>query len=253
MNLTSPVSPPNALWSELIPYGAAHWTAAQHAALLATSDHRGGSTPCVRVSKGTLRLYDLQAYFSSVAGQHDSEQGIGFVHRALCALCAPWDPLMRGFVTAYLHAMEQRLAQAEPEFRAYVQQFEGLFQLEDWFYSAPAPLPQAHLYAPLAHEGPRGDEQDFVAVSFAFSIGGVRLAVLGARDALTPLQQRKTVQRLQQAGIKVLTGYDPSILTQQISAILGETESRFWRQDPLPKGPFLPKGLAPLSALFTGQ
>lgn len=229
-----------------VPYGMDHWQ--MEDIRLTAFSGRGlvfsAVNPFVMVGAQTLRLHQLRYQFSGLSGGGGGERPADLILRSLHALCSPWDGPSRLFLTVYFHDIEQRLA-LDPALQEAAQRVSGLYHWSDWLFSAPAPLPRAHLFAPDFGPAKPLSEADFVQVSMAFRIKGQFIALLSEASAPTPKAARLKRSRLEAQGVRVL-GLDSSSGTAAMEALIGQILALeghdFWRADPVPQGPFAPQG-----------
>ena len=124
--------------------------------------------------------------------------------------------------------------------------FPGLYAPEDWAFSAPKPLPRAHLYAPRGTAATHWDIDDFVQVDFAFWSGDRLMAVLLNPGALTPSRAGERLTRLEQAGISVVhveaenLAKEPAVLFDRI---IGDFGVLLESAGAVPISPFRPREL----------
>ncbi|MDB5595385.1 MAG: hypothetical protein JWM36_2346 [Hyphomicrobiales bacterium] len=228
----------------LIPYAADQWSLA--AMKLGRATRRGigieASFPLMVVNKARrepLRLNNAPWVLNpqTTAGQSVTETLRAHVRQ----MCRPWDRTAQAFVDAYFdHLLKE--ATDDAALRERSETFANLYAPLDWLYSAPRPLPRAHLYAPEA--APTGTEADFVQVDFAFWLGGTLTAAVSKDAGLSPPKARARVERLANAGITRVVSFSVADLTEPqrlFTDLLDGPPSRYWSQDPVPCGPFRPR------------
>jgi len=237
---------PNVL---LIPYGTAEWSLDGVAVEGFTSRALRLRTafPCAAINRAArepLRLnnsrYDRA--FAPTAQAGDAGEA-GIVRDYLKGLCRPWDNLAAGFLDAYFRFLSDVIDEQRDVLGERLAAYAGLYDYRDWLFSAPKPLPRAHLHAPqdAGAAGTSGGPAEFVRVDFAFWLGDRLVAVQSAGSALTPKKAREQTERLCMAGVEVVSlsppdlagGKDRSLFTR----ILGSSAT-FWDKDVLPVGPF---------------
>lgn len=232
----------------LIPYGTAEWSLEG----IAIEGFTGRSLrlrtafPCAAVNRAAcepLRLnnsrYD-RAF--APAAQPGASDEAGLVRDYIKGLCRPWDNLAAGLLDAYFRVLSDVLDEQRDDLTGRLAPYEGLYNYRDWLFSAPKPLPRAHLHAPADTTGAPGGPADFVRVDFAFWLGDRLVAAQSAASALTPKKAREQADRLRLAGIEVmpletrdLTGDKARDFFQRL---FGPSGLAFWEGDVLPAGPF---------------
>lgn len=238
---------PNVL---LIPYGTAEWSMDGIGIVGFTA---GGlrlrtAFPCAAVDRAArepLRLnnsrYD-RAFAPTTPA--DATDQAGLVRDYLKGLCRPWDNLATQFLDTYFQFLSDLIDEQRDVLTERLAPYAGLYDYKDWLYSAPTPLPRAHLHAPQnagAAAAP-GGAADFVRVDFAFWLGDRLVAAQSAGSALTPKKAREQADRLRLAGIDVVSfgaadlagGKARDLFTR----VLGSSGLVFWESDVLPSGPF---------------
>jgi hypothetical protein len=230
-------------YMHIVPYGIEKWSSSVFSEGSLSSDNLPWPVPFVSDARQTIRLYDLNYNFSSMNLNHNEADTILLLENYFTILCSPWDQVSKNFIKFYFSYTQQKLSEAEGCFLQRLEKFKGLFKREDWFYSALAPLPRAHLYAPSNPDVPFGDERDFVNVSFAFCTKSARVALLGPADSLTPKAKQEKIRRMKLANITIYEMKQDDITPQLINQILGQSEREFWMVDDLPRGPFPALGL----------
>jgi hypothetical protein len=232
----------------LIPYGTAEWSAGG-IAVEGFSDRSlrlRTAFPCAAINRAArepLRLnnsrYD-RAFAQSASADTTDETGI--VRDYLKGLCRPWDNLAAGFLDAYFRVLSDTIDEHREALAERLAPYQGLYDYRDWLFSAPKPLPRAHLYAPPQDAAPAGGPADFVRVDFAFWLGDRLVAAQSAGSALTPKKAREQADRLRLAGIEVVP-LDARDLAggkarDFFTRLLGPSGLAFWESDVLPTGPF---------------
>ena len=148
----------------------------------------------------------------------------------LLGLCGTWDQTSRAFLTGYF----DYLRGAIEEHRAAIEQrlavFEQLFRPEDVLFSAPLPLPRAHLLPPE-------DGRD-AAADTALRTSAGWLALFAAPGRLMPAQARARRQRYEAGGIRTMdfTMADVRSGAPFFWSVLGDDEPSFWQAETLPSG-----------------
>jgi hypothetical protein len=192
---------------------------ARHPLRLNNSRYDLGSTPDVQAVAGD-RAAVLRVYLKS--------------------LCRPWDNLATGFLDAYFGFVADAIERNAGALAERLAPYAGLYDPRDWLFSAPKPLPRAHLHAPPA-SGAEGSAADFIRVDFAFWLGDRLVAAQSAGAALTPRKAKEQAERLRLAGVEVIP-FGPADLARDggrdlFARILGPCLA-FWEGDVLPAGPF---------------
>jgi hypothetical protein len=235
----------------LIPYGTAEWSLDGIAVEGFTSSALRLRTafPCAavnRLAREPLRLnnsrYDRAcAPAVQAAGAADET---GLVRDYLKGLCRPWENPATQFIDAYFHFLTEVIEEQRDVLAERLAPYAGLYDYRDWLFSAPKPLPRAHLHAPHdgMAQGASANAADFVRVDFAFWLGDRPVAVQSAGSALTPKKAREQTDRLRLAGVEVVP-FSPGDLAggkarEFFGRILGPAGAAFWEGDVLPAGPF---------------
>lgn len=230
----------------LIPYGTDRWSFADIRMSTATrsSLRVEAAFPCALVnlaSKNPLRLNGAGALLTASPPSGGGVEAA--LREALRRLCRPWDRLALRFIDAYFHHVAQAIAAERHRLEARLAPFAGLYRVEDWLFSAPLPLPRAHVCAPWAVEAP--PEARFVAVDFALWLGDRLAVALPVEDGLAPMKARERLDRLARAGIAV-TRYAMSELGAPgplFQDLLGGPIARFFDSEIVPSGPLRPTAL----------
>jgi hypothetical protein len=230
----------------LIPYGVAEWSLDGIA--LAGFSGRAlklhTAFPCAsinRAARAPLRLNNSAYDFGFAPNvQADAAGEMELVRDYLKSLCRPWDNLATQFLDAYFRFVADVVDEHRDALTERLAPYAGLYDYKDWRFSAPKPLPRAHLYAP-ADAG--GGAADFVGADFAFWLGDRLVAAHSAQSALTPKKAKEHADRLRGAGVEVvmfgaadLAGDNARHL---FTRLLGPSLA-FWEGEALPSGPFRP-------------
>lgn len=120
------------------------------------------------------------------------------------SLCGVWDGAVRRAVALYFQAVAGAVEARRNELTGRLARYEGLFDYSDFRFSAPRPLPRAHLFAP-AGDVRAGTMDDFVRVDLAWFPGAGRVTALLSRTAAA-MPKRRTdarIERLKAAGVEV--------------------------------------------------
>ncbi len=110
---------------------------------------------------------------------------------ALERLLDPFDALGRRVLARYFAYLDRRIGRARAAIEARLAPFHGLYAPEDYLFSAPLPLPRAHL--------PVG-EGLLVPADVAFWTGRGFAVALARPARLSPAAQRERLHRLDAAG-----------------------------------------------------
>ncbi|MGC8475639.1 MAG: hypothetical protein ACP5NP_04730 [Acetobacteraceae bacterium] len=182
---------------------------------LATDDPRLLGVPD---SGGLLRLNTEPLPLAVLSGMPPDHAGRVAAARAWFAtLCGDYARKRERFVTACFDWAEAAIAAAHDEIAASLARYEGLFAPEDFFWSAPRPLPRAWLPGPQGH--------GFADIAFRTETGLVAVLL---DDAPAP------------PGIRAVR-LDASAPEAFLAASFGG----FWRTERLPRGAFR-RGFSPL-------
>jgi hypothetical protein len=157
--------------------------------------------------------------------------------------CGTWNKLSHAFCEAYFAYLSAQIEADLPSLKRRAEPFAGLFAPADWLYSAPRPLPRAHVFAP--GDKATGTDADYVQVDFAFWLGA-RLSVgIAAPGLLTPSRAKARDERLSRAGIATahFTARDLATPEAFFERILGAPPAHYWNREPIPVGPFRPAAL----------
>jgi hypothetical protein len=231
----------------LIPYGIDQWS-------MSAVTVRGFSDralqietpfPLVAVNRASaepLRL-NSQPFELNTAAASDRDVMRQHLHR----LCHAWDKPARDFIDGYLHHVERRLEANRPALERKLRPLAGLYCFEDWMFSAPLPLPRAHLFAPGDPTSPVGSEADFVPVDFAFWLGGRFSAALSSQGRSTPAKARERGARLARSGVTTAI-FDPDDVSSAADAFFERvacTSQALAHPGRLPVGPLRRSGSGP--------
>ena len=234
----------------VIPYGVAEWSpdGISLEGFSVRSLRLRTAFPCATINRATrepLRFNTSRYDFGFTPNaQTGASNEADLVKDYLKGLCRPWDNLATGFIDTYFRFLSDLLDEHRQILAAKLTPYAGLYDYRDWLFSAPKPLPRAHLHAPEpgASGAPLAADA-FVRVDFVFWLGDRLVAAQSAGSALTPKKAREQMDRLRLAGIHVvpfgaadLTGGKPRDL---FTRLLGPS-LHFWEGQALPAGPFRP-------------
>lgn len=230
----------------IIPYGTAEW-ARDGISLTSFSTQAlrlRAAFPCVAINRATrqpLRFNNSRYNFGFAPDvQAGSADEADILREYLKGLCRPWDKLSAQFLDVYFRLLTELIEEHRDALSERLAAYAGLYHYRDWFFSAPKPLPRAHLHAP-AEPSAAWATADFVRVDFAFWLGDRLVAAQSSQSSLTPKRAREETERLRLAGVDVVP-FGPSDLEEArardlVTRILGLAIS-FWDGDLLPSGPF---------------
>ena len=237
----------------LIPYGVAEWSP-DGIALEGFSTRTlklRAAFPCAAINRARgepLRFNNSSYDFGFAPSIQASASGeADVVKDYLKSLCRPWDNLSIEFLDAYFGFLSDLIEQRRDELERKLAPYAGLYGYKDWLFSAPKPLPRAHLHAPA--EGGRStavvlDAADFVRVDFAFWLGDRLVAAQSSQSALTPKKAKEQAERLRLADVEVIAFGAADIASgkarELFTRLLGPTSLAFWQGEALPLGPFRP-------------
>lgn len=203
------------------------------------------SSPCAIVDRSSgapLRCHDMSAEFSpppAPEALRDAASKLFFMQRYMHSLCGVWQGPPKVFIDNYFAVANRELAAHRDILTDRLGDLAGLASVEDYVFSAPLPLPRAHLHLAPRSDAPTVDADDVVRVDFAFWTGRRLLAVaMETGTTLTP-KQRRDWQRIGDYGIDTLR-LEPARLAgaATLADALGEDFGRFWEGEALPRTPF---------------
>ncbi|MDF2998088.1 MAG: hypothetical protein K0R27_3725 [Xanthobacteraceae bacterium] len=154
-------------------------------------------------------------------------------------LAGAWNVPAARFIGHYFAFLGRQLETHRAELEEKLAPFDGLFAPEDFIFSAPLPLPRAHLLAPAEGHGGQPAAADYVAVDFAFWLGDAPTAVFALPSPLTPGTARRRDERLAAAGVRLVSYGAIDLADPEFGLfprILGEAV-RFWEGEALPSAP----------------
>jgi non-ribosomal peptide synthetase component F len=190
---------------KVVPYGVDSWPI-EELVINRTDDGAlrvDASFPCAAIDKNNRKPLRLNSEVFSVASNFNAPQGatpLTVLSDHLKGLCRTWDRLSLRFLDGYFAHIATMLGVHRDAIAVKLAPFAGLYAAEDWTFSAPKPLPRAHLYAPRNNSASWVTE-DFMQVDFAFWLGDRMVAVLSKPGSLTPARANERVARLEQAGV----------------------------------------------------
>jgi hypothetical protein len=203
------------------------------------------ASPCVivdRTSGQPLRCHDMPAEFSpppDPEAMRDTASKLFFMQRYLQSLCGVWQGPPKAFIDNYFAAARREIEANQDELTARVGALVGLASVDDFVFSAPLPLPRAHLHLAPRSAAPVVEAEDMVRVDFAFWTGRRLLAVaMDTGTTLTP-KQRRAWERIGAYGVDTLRVKPADLAAADApAAVLGNDFARFWDGDRLPRTPF---------------
>jgi hypothetical protein len=180
-----------------------------------------------------LRLSTMQWDFPErpdLIALAERDARLDFLRDHLKSLCGLWDKEPRSFLDAYFRDIRECIRRYRPALDPLAAAHGGLFQPEDWAYSALCPLPQARL--PAAPDA---------VVNFAFWNGAELETVVVLGPASQNRAERAGRARLRESGAHVteIPGAEfqhasAGDLIAHLPAVLG----KFWEGVSLPSSPF---------------
>lgn len=203
------------------------------------------ASPCVIVDRSAgrpLRCHEMPAEFvppPAPEAVRDTTAKLFFMQRYLQSLCGVWQGPPKAFIEGYFAVAQRTIAAQRDGLAARVASLAGLATADDFVFSAPLPLPRAHLHLAPRSEAPVVDPQDVVRVDFAFWTGYRLLAVdMDSGASVTP-SRRRAWDRIDAYGIDRLY-LKPATLAgaATLADVFGADFAAFWEGDPLPRTPF---------------
>ena len=238
----------------LIPYGVAEWSpdGISLEGFSTRTLRLRTAFPCAAINRAArepLRFnnsrYDFGLAPNAQAGAADEAS---FIKDYLTSLCRPWDNLSTQFLDAYFRFVSDLVDEHRDALAARLELYAGLYDYRAWLFSAPKPLPRAHIHAPhdagaAATTGTSGTAGDFTRTDFAFWLGDRLVAAQSSQGFLTPKKAKEQTDRLRLAGVEVVM-FGPADLADGkardlFTSILGSSLA-FWGGEALPSGPFRP-------------
>jgi hypothetical protein len=193
----------------LVPYGVDTWSIQTVKARRFGdgSIQLGAPFPCAVVNKAAGKPLRLNSEALNAAPNFNVLRGttpLNLIKERLKGFCRPWDRLSLQFLDGYFAHIINMLDVHQDAIATKLAPFVGLYAAEDWAFSAPKPLPRAHLHEPRDEVNPRWDVDDFVQADFAFWLGDRMVAVLSQPRVLMPTRAAERLARLEQAGVGVV-------------------------------------------------
>ena len=202
------------------------------------------ASPCVIVDRNDglpLRCHQMPAEFSpppAPEAMRDTASKLFFMQRYLQSLCGVWQGPPKIFIDNYFAAAQREIAANRTRLDDRVRNLAGLAGADDFIFSAPLPLPRAHLHLAPRSDAPTVQAEDVVRVDFALWTGRRLLAIdLETGDSRTA-KQRHAWERIGAYGIDTLRLAPSALAEASLAENLGDEFSRFWEADPIPRTPF---------------
>ncbi len=226
-----------------IPYGAAQLPAGW----LSRSD--SGEVACSvahvivdAVAREPLRLNDGQYEFAApppLAELGEPLAQLDFLKRDMRRRCDLWNKRQKQFLDCYFGFVAGHVEDNRDSLLQSIAAFGTLYRYADWMFSAPRPLPRAHLHAPANRGAALYDPASMIGVDFAFWTGGGLLAIDVIGSETRGPRDKARHERLQGAGIALVEMPQSALLDSQAFAkLLPAFFHRFWEGQALPRGPF---------------
>ena len=235
----------------LIPFGIDRWSA-DDIAVSRDADGRfrvSSPFPCAAIDRERnvpLRLNNSD-YDLAFRPADEVEPDLVAVLRDCIKLeCDPWNRKALAFIDGFFDALERMVVADEGAIARAAVGFGRLFEPRDWIFSAPRPLPRAHISVP----GRDGDSNsDYLPVDFAFWTGWKLVALDLGTGTMMPAAARDRERRLRDANIELIASA-PSNDGEWTDFLAGlaPPASTFWEGETLPLGPFRSKALDTLVA-----
>ena len=232
----------------IVPYGVDSWSVEELAIKRLSDDAIGldASFPCAAINKSDKKPLRLNSEAFSVAPNFDARQGakpLTILGDHLKGLCRTWDRLSVQFLDGYFAHLGNMLGVHRDAIATKLAPFAGLYAAQDWIFSAPKPLPRAHLYAPRNNSAAWNTE-NFVQVDFAFWLGERMVAVLSKPGTLTPARTGERLARLAQTDVTTIHFSAEDLVkepTALFDRIIGDFGALIDNAGVVPMSPFRPK------------
>jgi hypothetical protein len=242
----------------LVPFGIDRWSARDLRARLGASGSASEPPfPFVVVARGggdPLRLYHGAGALFSQRTPTSIDDPLAAIREQLNSLSNPWNRPAHDFVDAYFAAIEEIIAGDTGAILAQSIGGKALYRARDWIYSAPSPLPRAHVPAPAQALGPDAPADETVKVDFAFWSGRQFVAVDFGRSRLLPRARRYRDERLGSAHVELVetTPRDQAAWAEFLGR-LGPSQAPFWTGETIPMGPFPSSALDALDEMVAAE
>jgi hypothetical protein len=204
--------------------------------------------PCAAINKAAASPLRLNSESLSFGSPQD-ETPLNLIRGHLKGFCRTWDKLSLQFLDDYFEHIAEMLKVHQNAIATKLAPFLGLYIAEDWAFSAPKPMPRAHLHVSGDNGDDYWDVDDFVQVDFAFWLGDRMVAVLSQPGVLTPARAKERLSRLEEAGVAVVHFTAESLSTGRadlFNRIIGDFGALLERAGPVPTSPFRPQVLGDL-------
>ena len=196
------------------------------------------------VSGETLPMSGLRHPFALPPMAQDLAHGasqLECLRGHLIKLCGLWAKPQVAFIEAYFDAIQSHVDHRKVELTARIGALAGLVEPAHWCFSAPMPLPRAHIF--LDKTGHLSDQEpaQYIRVDTLFCVSQGLLAVDLSRGNLMA-SRRRELAALEAAGVRVLRTPDlPD--ESDLLTFLGPDFSGFTDGVDLPDSPFHGTGL----------
>ena len=178
--------------------------------------------------------YDFRAT-PNAGDPSDTTTRLALLKKYLHAQCDLWRKAQHTFIDAYfefiVHSLDEQRAVLSRQLNAY----EGLYNYQDWSFSALRPLPRAHIQTKSGV---------FVAMDFAFWTG-TEVITINIVDFQTPTKtRRELLEKLVVDGIRIISLDSKTLMkdgSTYLKESLPENFHQFWKTEVLPQSPYKPK------------
>ena len=199
--------------------------------------------PTVAVESGRpLRLNSGQIEFGDPPPLRDMPDAAGqlaFLCEFFRHQCGVWNKHARLFLDLYFEFIGREIADHAPALEDRLARFGRLYSIDHWAFSAPRPLPRAHLDAQESPDDSLPDRLVRTEIAFWTAAGPVALDLIGANTRGT--KEARWRARLDAASVRVIE-MPHSVLDANDAAAFAERLPddfrAFWKGDALPSGPF---------------
>lgn len=161
------------------------------------------------------------------------DEKYAFLKTRSLELCDLWNKRQRAFMEMYFDFVADHVTEHAAEIDKKNYAYDGLYERDDWLFSAIAPLPQA--YAPVDNL----EDFIFVPVLFIDGQGGVVVYLDGGLSRNDKTDKHQTRLRIKGYHVAEFSPDDMSS-SQKFQAVLPDSLKFFWRNLVLPAGPFKP-------------
>lgn len=186
-----------------------------------------------RSPRGTLRLDDAPGNGLRAA---DGDALAGLRDQTL-RHCDLWTRPLSRFVEHYFDFVSGQVTRHRNELERRLARFGGLYGYRDWVFSAPLPLPRAHLPVPASEDGPARR----IRVDVAFWSAGRLVAIALIGSATVTAEQWSDREVLRSAGVEIIEIDEAELAADDaLLRLLPADFHAFWRDQPFPTGAFAP-------------